>query len=76
MKKRLTLLVALLALLLVASAFRFQAGQHWEYRVESMSASDDKLDSSYLSGVGLQGWELVAVESSGARRVYFFKRPK
>jgi hypothetical protein len=74
MKKKLSLFVVLLAL--VALGFTYQGGSRWEYKVESLSVSEDGLDSSALTGLGVQGWELVAVESNGRRRTYFFKRPK
>ncbi len=43
---------------------------HWEYRVVT-----ETLDSSELSKLGADGWELVAVVSPGHFVLhYFFKR--
>jgi hypothetical protein len=76
MKKKFAL-VAVLALLLVTSAFRYQAaGQHWEYRVATFTAEGDGQSTDALNLAGGGGWELVTVETGPRGRTYFFKRPK
>jgi hypothetical protein len=75
MKKKLAAAGAALLLALCALGFTYQ-GQRWEYKINSVSISEDELDSAYLSSFGGQGWELVAVENAGRRRTYFFKRLK
>ena len=42
----------------------------WEYRIVNES------EKVSLNDLGAQGWELVAVEMTGAQEVYFFKRAK
>ncbi len=74
MRKRNTLL-ALALLVLLAGGFTYQSRTQWEYDFEY--APSEKRTNE----LGSQGWELVAIQSSGPGMgnsvpVYVFKRPK
>lgn len=69
----------LLVLLLVASSFgigfslKAQPRPAYEYKFE------DAPTEKRANALGIEGWELVAIESQGPKRivpVYVFKRPK
>lgn len=77
MKPKTKLLLAALALaVLVSAGFARQSPPSWEYQAVTYTVGDDKHATSFLNLSGLAGWELVAVESRGRERVYFFKRRK
>ncbi|HKS30194.1 MAG TPA: hypothetical protein VJS44_20385 [Pyrinomonadaceae bacterium] len=81
MKSRQLLLLLLIATLLGLTGWTVHAQRQaaaaastarpvWEYRIVSES------EKIKLNDLGAEGWELVAVEMSGAEEVYFFKRAK
>ncbi len=76
MKKKLITVAALLLFALAVSAFRYQAGQRWEYKVTTVADIDDRNADGDLNLAGGGGWELVTVERNAKGRTYFFKRPK
>ncbi|MBA3804098.1 MAG: hypothetical protein H0X14_00055 [Acidobacteria bacterium] len=67
--------LALLLLVLFAAGFKYQASEpRFEYKIET-TLGGDKLEANYLTALGKQGWELVAVERAGRdERTYFLKR--
>ena len=67
--------VLLVALVLVAAGFKYQASEpKWEYKIEAATGGE-QLEANYLTALGKQGWELVAVERGPRERTYFLKRP-
>jgi hypothetical protein len=60
------------SLLCVSLTFRAQTTRPaWEYKVIHIS-----MDERSLNTFGGDGWELVAIDSEGRDKVYYFKRPK
>lgn len=47
----------------------------WEYKVENISPYN--LNSKWLDGFGVKGWELVAIDDSPftGKKVVYLKRP-
>lgn len=79
MKNKLLAAALLLVSLLAFVGFTYRPAElvKWEYRVTtSRVILDDKAETVDLDGAGFGGWELVAVQSDGRSRTYFFKRPK
>lgn len=78
MKNKLLAALVLIVLVMLATAFRFQASRaQYEYMVTTEPVVlDDKAETNDLNGAGLAGWELVTVERGPKGRTYFFKRRK
>lgn len=47
----------------------------WEYRKVTLRGTNSELPFTKLTMMGMEGWELVGIQTTSTDVIYFFKRP-